>query len=69
VYNDWYLTVNNHFVGKNYRSLTHQLLFARWLVNDIFTELKVESDVAGKQWEPVEIRVMKSGEEQAKDVI
>lgn len=66
---DWYLTVNHHFVGKNYQSLTHQLLFARWLVCDIFAELKVEAEVTGEQWKPVEIRVMKSGEEQAKDVI
>jgi hypothetical protein len=66
---DWYLTVNRHFVGKNYGSLTHQLLFARWLVCDIFTELKVESQVQGEPWTPVEIRIMKSGEEQAKDVI
>jgi hypothetical protein len=66
---DWYLTVNHHFVGKNYRSLTNQLLFSRWLVCDIFTELKVESEVAGTPWETVEIRVMKGSEEQAKDVI
>jgi hypothetical protein len=66
---DWYLTVNHHFVGKNYQSLTHQLLFARWLVNDIFTELKVEAEVTGEQWKPVEIRVMNNETEKAKDVI
>ena len=67
--NDWYLTVNHHYVGKTYRSLTQQLLFSRWLTNQIFMELRVENEVVGKPWEPVEIRIVFNGVEQAKDVI
>lgn len=66
--NQWYLTIDGHVVGKTYRSLTQQLLFARYLACEIFTERKIYRPL-GEEVEPVVIRVMFNGVEQAKDVI